>query len=573
MLDTRSSAGGQRPGRAKWGRSGGGRARWGRARWGRAARINSGVAAIAAAVLAIALLPSPTTGGASTRTAVGNASTSTAVGGATSAGTAARATPAHPGRSLSKDVIANLFEWNWRSVTTECTHVLGPNGYGAVQVAPPQDSVKRTALGNGSNTVLHPWWEVYQPVDYQLNSRMGNEAQFKSMVATCRKAGVQVIVDAVINHMTGQGNVSYGGVSYTKYNYAGLYSPADFHSSPADCPVPPTAGNGDQNGSIADFNSYTQVFNCELVGLSDLRTSSNKVRDTLAAYLNKLLGYGVSGFRVDAAKHIGQTDLDAIESRLHRTVDGTRPYLALEVGTGSPGRISPFAFQAQGSLLGFDFASQIQSAFRSYTSAPGGNIGDLKVFGEQSGLLPSNRSLAFVENHDTERNNSTLNYKSDANTVATEFMLAYGYGRPAVYSSFAWTTTDDGPPSDANGMVTDTDCTNGWVCVDRFTGVADLVGWHNYAGSAEVANWWDDGNNLAAFSRGDRAWIAINNETAARTVTVETGLPAGRYCDVIHGARQGHACSGPVVTVGSHGRATVTVPAKDSVAIYALSRI
>ncbi|MGI8665575.1 MAG: alpha-amylase [Jatrophihabitans sp.] len=466
-----------------------------------------------------------------------------------------------------KDVVVNLFEWNWPSVAAECTSVLGPAGYAAVQVAPPQDSLRRTALGNGSDTVLHPWWEVYQPVDYNLTSRMGNEAQFKSMVSTCRRAGVKVIVDAVINHMTGQGDTSYGNVSYTKYNYAGLYTSADFHhnSNPADCPT--------SDGAIDDFNSYTQVFKCELVGLSDLRTESNTVRDTLAAYLNKLLGYGVSGFRVDAAKHIGQTDLAAIESRLRPTVDGGRPYFALEVGTGSPGRISPQAFESVGSPLGFDFAGQIESAFKSYTATPGGNIGDLKVLGEASGLLPSDRTLAFVENHDTERNGSTLNYKSDSNTIATEFMLAYGYGTPEVYASFAWDSADQSPPADANGFVTNTDCANGWVCVDRYTGVANMVGWHNYAGDAPVANWYDDGNNLAAFSRGDRAWIAVNNETTAKTITVRTGLSAGHYCDLIHGSLAQHRCSGPTVTVDRHGSATVSVPAKDSVAIDKLGRL
>ena len=210
-----------------------------------------------------------------------------------------------------------------------------------MQVAPPQDSLKRTALGNGSDTDLHPWWEVYQPVDYGLTSRMGNEAQFKAMVTTCRKAGVKVIVDAVINHMTGQGNLSYGGVSYSKYSYGALYGPTDFHSYPQDCPIAPAAGSTDREGSIADFNDYTQVFNCELVGLSDLRTDTNYVRTRIAGYLNKLLAYGVSGFRVDAAKHIGQTDLTAIESKLHKTVDGQKPFMALEVGAGSPGRISP----------------------------------------------------------------------------------------------------------------------------------------------------------------------------------------------------------------------------------------
>src|SRR5664279_1222245 len=42
-------------------------------------------------------------------------------------------------RGSARDVVANLFEWNWNSVAKECTTVLGPHGYGGVQVAPPQD--------------------------------------------------------------------------------------------------------------------------------------------------------------------------------------------------------------------------------------------------------------------------------------------------------------------------------------------------------------------------------------------------------------------------------------------------
>lgn len=485
-----------------------------------------------------------------------------AAGVALVSSTSVSATPRMGGhaRSIQGSVVANLFEWNWPSVGKECKTVLGPAGYAAVQVAPPQDSLSRTATD--STTVLHPWWEVYQPVDYNLTSRMGNEAQFKQMVQTCRNAGVKVIVDAVINHMTGQGDTSYGGVHYSKYDYTGLYGPSNFHGPSGECPS--------ADGNIDDFNNYTQVFKCELVSLSDLRTETPYVQQTLAGYLNKLLSYGVSGFRVDAAKHIGQDDLSAIYARLHRTVDGERPYFALEIGTGSPGRISPQAFTGVGSPLGFDFASQIESAFKSYTTPPGGNIGSLKGIGEGSGLLPSDKSLTFVENHDTERNGSTLSYKDGAaNTLATEFMVAYGYGTPEVYSGFSFVTSDDSPPANAQGFVTDADCGNGaWQCTDRIPGVAALVQFHNRAGSAPVQNWYDDGVNLLSFSRGNKAWIAINNETTAQTRTFATGLARGTYCDVIHGtASHGH-CTGPTVTVDRHGMATVTVPAKDSVAIY-----
>ncbi|HVN13610.1 MAG TPA: alpha-amylase family protein [Kineosporiaceae bacterium] len=472
--------------------------------------------------------------------------------GATGAGTASSS------RVGTRDVIANLFEWNWISVARECSTVLGPKGYGGVQVAPPQDSLSRTATDTTS--VLHPWWEVYQPVRYALTSRMGDEHQFEAMVATCRQAGVKVYVDAVVNNMTGQGSVSYGGAHYRKYDYPGLYGYDDFHHTPADCPT--------ASGNVEDFNNYGQVTKCELLSLSDLRTESPQVRDTLVAYLNRLVADGVSGFRIDAAKHIGVPDLLAIEQRLDRTADGTRPSVALEVSFGGPGKLAPLAYSAAGTPLGFDAAQQLRDAFKSYTTPPGGSIADLAVFGQASGLLPSARSLAFVADHDTERNGSTLTYKDGASWVlAHEFLLASGYGTPQVYAGFTFTTADDSPPSNDAGFVTDTDCSAGWFCTDRLTGVANMVGWHNLVAGGAQADWWDDGTNAIAFSRGGKGWIALNHESSAISRSFATGLPQGVYCDVIHGDLGRRGCSGPTVTVDAQGAADVTVPANDAVAI------
>jgi alpha-amylase len=468
----------------------------------------------------------------------------------------------HNRTSQTRDVQANLFEWNWPSVANECTTVLGPNGYGGVQVSPPADSLSRDYT-SADAPIKHPWWEVYQPVDYNLTSRMGNEQQFKDMVRTCRRAGVKVYVDAVINHMTGQGHVSYGGVEYTHLGYPD-YTAANFHEKGTDCPT--------ASGGIENYNDFTQLTKCDLLGLADLRTDDPATRNKIAAYLNKLIAYGVSGFRVDAAKHVGEDDLIAIQKLLHRTWEGTRPYMALEVFPDSPGEGSLRAFTRAGSVLGFDASFQLKNAFKSYNGTGYiGNITSLRVWGEQAGLVPSNKSLVFVENHDTERDGTnserTLNYRDGAtNTIANEFLLAYGYGTPQVYSGFAFTNNYDSPPSDANGYVTNTDCANGWVCVDRIQGVLGMVGFHNRVGNAPVRNWYDDNTNLIAFSRGDRGFFTTNNATTPKTVTVQTGLHGGTYCDLIHGAVSHGSCSGPTVTVNNHGQATITVGAKDSVA-------
>lgn len=467
---------------------------------------------------------------------------SSATTGSTTATTDAAATTSR------SSVVVNLFEWNWDSVATECTEVLGPDGYAAVQVAPPQDSLKKS---DGS----HPWWEVYQPADYGLTSRMGDEAQFTAMVEACRAAGVDVYVDAVINHMAGSGGTSYGGVTFAEYAYAGLYSYDDFHHQGTDCST--------SDGAIADYEDVDQVQNCELVHLEDLRTGSSTVRAELTGYLNSLLDLGVAGFRVDAAMHVPHDDLEAVFAGLHDTVDGTEPYIALEV-SGGPGVLAQSNFTDLGSVIGLSTASQLKAAF-----AGSGTLADLEGFGEGTGLVASQNMLAFVENHDTERSGASLSYQDGAtNTLATQFMIAYGYGTPQVYSSFTWEASDDSPPSDADGMVTDAECTSGaWTCAHREAGVLGLVRFDAAVGDAAVENWTTVGDDVVAFSRGDDGWAAFNATDAAVTHTFTTGLARGTYCDLVTGTASGQGCSGTAVTVSADGTASVTVPAHGAVAV------
>jgi alpha-amylase len=105
-----------------------------------------------------ATAPTATAAASATATPASTATTqpSATVSATGSSSSSSTTAPAKDTAVKRGDVIANLFEWNWASVGKECTTVLGPNGYGGVQVSPPQDSIK---LG-GSN---HPWWEVYQP--------------------------------------------------------------------------------------------------------------------------------------------------------------------------------------------------------------------------------------------------------------------------------------------------------------------------------------------------------------------------------------------------------------------------
>ncbi|UAC01903.1 alpha-amylase [Dactylosporangium vinaceum] len=455
----------------------------------------------------------------------------------------------------TNDVIANLWLWPWTSVASECTSTLGPAGYGAVQVAPPEDSI---------SVAGHPWWDIYQPAAYDLNSRMGTRAQFQSMVSTCHAAGVKVYVDTVINHMTGANQSSttaYGGASFTNtYSYPSAgYSSSDFHFYPADCPQ--------SDNQIHDYNNSAEVWNCQLVGLSDLKTGTDYVRTKIAGYLNDLISVGVDGFRVDAAKHIPPADLSAIKAKL----SNQSVYIAQEVMPGGSGSLAPAAYEGIGGVLEFNYATNLKNQFN-------GSIANLQTFGPSWGLEPSNKSTAFVSNHDTERNGSTLSYKNGAtDTLANVFMLAWNFGTPNVMSSFTFSNNDASPPADANGYVTAVTCGSGWQCQHRQRAVKNMVGFHNATrADTTVGNWWSDGANAIAFSRGANGWISINNGSGAVGArTFSTGLAAGVYCDVIHGDfnATNSTCSGPTVTVNGSGQATVGVAAKDAVAIHAGARV
>ncbi|MBO4206204.1 carbohydrate-binding module family 20 domain-containing protein [Micromonospora echinofusca] len=473
----------------------------------------------------------------------------------------ATAPPASAAVTLNDSVVtANLWEWNWNSVSAACTNHLGPAGYGAVQVAPPQESV---SLPNSPDGV-HPWYEVYQPVSYKLESRFGNRQQFAAMVTACHDAGVRVYVDAVVNHMAGTnnpaGSVGYAGTQFSGYSYPAVpYGSGDFHRPGDNCPT---------SGGITDWNNEAQVTSCELLSLSDLYTEKDSVRTTIAAYLNDLIGLGVDGFRVDAVKHIRKDDFAAILGKLHNTVaENKRPYVAQEIFDGaSNDALKARAFIGNGDVLDFAYAKGIKAAFQ-------GSISSLANVPNWNLDAPGANVFAMVTNHDLERDGVVLSYQNGTDYVlANYFALAYPHGKPSVYDSFSWSNRNQSPPANGSGYVTDTVCGSAWNCLSQTTGIKGMVGWANAARSVgTISDFTAVNSNVIGFHRGDRAWIGINDSGTATSAQFVTGLADGDYCDVISGGVGGSGCTGTRVTV-SGGRATVTIPANNAVAIHVNAR-
>ncbi|KAJ7470319.1 alpha-amylase [Mycena latifolia] len=411
--------------------------------------------------------------------------------------------------STGNNAIVQLFEWPWDSVASECTSFLGPAGYGFVQVSPASEHI----TGN-------QWWTDYQTVSYKLTSKRGSRTQFQNMVATCQAAGVGVIVDGIVrrvaNHLCSGSGTGFAGSSYSKYNYPAVpYTSSNFHYC-----------NGNSAANINNYNNAYNVQFCELVGLADLAQEQPAVRNIIAAFLNDLLSLGVAGFRIDAAKHMVDADIKAIFSLL------TYPfYDTQEVIYGAGEAVQPSQYVTSGDVIEFRATSAAQSAFTG-----GSGIAALITptpMGAAWGFVDSSVANYIMANQDTERGGTSLNSQSSNNAYLLSgiFMLGFNYGTPTVYSGYNYSSYDAGAPQNSAGYTNAVTCgSNNWRCEHRWPAIANMVAFHNAAGSASLTNVQKGTSQQIAFGRETVGFLVINNDGAVWTNTWNTSLSAGT-CD------------------------------------------
>ena len=360
------------------------------------------------------------------------------------------------------------------------------------------------------------------------------------MVRRCNAAGVRVYVDAVINHMTGNSNygVGTGGSSYDARNQQfPEYSSQDFNG-------PPKCSS--RSGGIDDYNDPNQVRNCQLSGLLDLDQGKDYVRNHTIGLMNRLIGYGIAGFRVDACKHMWPADMEAIFDNLndlsteHGFAPGSRPFMFQEVIEQESEPIKGAEYFHLGTVTEFNYGKKLGNSFRGRDA-----LKHLANWGEGWGLFPSGNALVFLDNHDNQRGHggggdTILTFRlARLYKMAAAFMLAHPYGITRVMSSYYWEEDwhEDkdqndwiGPPSDGNGNTLpvivnpDLTCGNGWICEHRWRQIYNMVKFRNVVGGTTLNDWWDNGSNQIAFCRGDKGFIAINGDSFPLRATFQVIL-------------------------------------------------
>ena len=465
-----------------------------------------------------------------------------------------------------------LFRWSYNDIATECTQWLGPQGYGGVQISPPEASL--------SNVGVSPvWWNMYQPVNYtRLTSDMGTAAELQAMINACHAAGVRVYADVVTNQMAGGSGTAPNGATdgTSSWNSTTLVYPdfisTDFHTP--GCAISSNDYNGqttlatasDSNAAAAsvlpDFAtdypggiSQYDTQNCWLEGMPDVATENPATQAKIEAYLELLLSMGIDGFRIDAAKHQQEFAMAQIFAAVNKvqplTNENETPWVTQEVFVD--GESNPRSqFAAIGAIQEFQFSTLMMQALRGeYGASLAAIPADMGTPGKWGGTWSFDDSAiaqTLVDDWDTERNNgNSLNasdfVKGDPNDATTSyrydlaniFMLASPYGVMAqVQSGYRFTDENAAPFGCFIPVGTSaTDCTsafvsgvaqaptsrttptNGWDFIHRWTDISNMVKFNTAVHGTSMNTWTVGTNNQIAFSRAPASSISSSGTVTA----------------------------------------------------------
>jgi alpha-amylase len=415
-----------------------------------------------------------------------------------------------------RDVILHAFNWQYSEII-EYIEEIRNIGYGAILIPPPIYSDP-----NGSQ-----WWQVYQPKDYRiLLSRCGNKAEIGEIVRRAHSDAnrpLRVYADLLINHMANEDRDDHftfpGNAELRKYTAnrhyfesnklygnldEGLFSPHDFHLQGEISPE--------------DYrNNRYRVERFRLSGLPDLKANEWVLKQQ-RLMVKALVDLGFDGFRIDAAKHL-------VEEQIDNIVD--QPYMRNKFVFGEV-----IAFNMHEKIMFLDLFLR-----RTHVSAydfglhgimkgafEGGSFHSLVDPVGAGNALPWSRAVTFIVNHDLPNNENfrASLFRPHEEYLAHAYLLGKDGGVPIIYSDH--NESAGAHPEDRDR----------WAGAYRRKGTKAMITFHN-AVHGEGMNHLHVDDNVMVFRRGSRGIIAINKSHEERFVTIDTSaLEEGVYRDLIH---------------------------------------
>lgn len=465
-----------------------------------------------------------------------------------------------------------LFEWNYVDVARECQEYLGPNGVDAVQIGPVTEHI----LGSG-------WYTKYQPVSFGLMSRSGTPEELRDMVAKCRQAGVEVMVDIVLNHQAypcseaaypeeGMPCIGWNGTRFGNRKTAGArgWDHADFNLFHHNSGWPYfNCGVGPPDFLCTKYGLPDCTY-CDMYGMPDWNTGLDEVRSMHFRHLKELHDMGVSMLRVDAAIYMSVDDLSSVLNRL------PWDYVYQEWwGEYPPQDRTKYI----GRYRDVEYRWKVTNALATLEAERLPEIINVQsgVFGIEPDM--SVYPITFMDGRSDQADRTTAIYKNGLEYHQQQkFFLAWPAGVSIVlWGGFGWTHLEQGPPGCEDGddhcvvspvffegspecMDTPTQSPlpvelanqRGWVCEHRWEGVAGLIGFRKSCRTLPMDRVWSSastdeyrvGLGRLAWTLGDSCFAAlvkgpgfdaepdVDKQRGWPLSGLKVGLPPGRYCDV-----------------------------------------
>ena len=327
---------------------------------------------------------------------------------------------------------------------------------------------------------------------YNLNPYFGTEDDFINLITECHNRDIWVMVDVVANHVAPVG---------TDYSQINPFNSEEHYHDYCD---------------ITDWTNQTQVENCRLSGLPDLKQENEWVAETLLSWINDLITkYDIDGIRIDTIMEVPKTFWDSFRESAG----------VFQIGEAFNGDINYVAdYQNHlDSVFNYPLYYTIQSSFcGSFT-----NLEDY-WFNSHS-LYPDKYYVAnFVENHDNPRFlNRCYDIAKFTNAVIFSLLFegipVFYYGGEQYYSGGA----------DPNNREPLWDNYNTKTEIYRLISLTNNLRLSKSIWNYNIVQRYSD-DNFYAFTRGDILACFTNTNSLTRIITYHEFSDGDQLCNILY---------------------------------------